>query len=68
MTIKSAIGDARLCEIDKEPGNVQVNCRFEQSQEAKLDLICQKLKLEPGMRLLDVGCGWGSLMGFAAEH
>ncbi|PLW82156.1 cyclopropane-fatty-acyl-phospholipid synthase [Kineobactrum sediminis] len=41
---------------------------LEEAQEAKLDLICQKLKLQPGMRLLDIGCGWGSLMGFAAEH
>ncbi|EPO6702283.1 cyclopropane fatty acyl phospholipid synthase [Pseudomonas chengduensis] len=39
-----------------------------EAQEAKLDMICRKLKLEPGMRLLDIGCGWGSLMGFAAEH
>ncbi|MGH6609111.1 MAG: class I SAM-dependent methyltransferase, partial [Burkholderiaceae bacterium] len=35
---------------------------------AKLDLICRKLELRPGMRLLDIGCGWGSLMGFAARH
>ena len=39
-----------------------------QSQEAKLDLICQKLQLQPGMTLLDIGCGWGSLMLFAARH
>jgi len=39
-----------------------------EAQEAKLDLICRKLQLEPGMRLLDIGCGWGSLMGYAAEH
>lgn len=38
------------------------------AQEAKLDLICRKLRLEPGMRLLDVGCGWGSLVIFAAER
>ncbi|WP_260306412.1 cyclopropane fatty acyl phospholipid synthase [Variovorax sp. Sphag1AA] len=39
-----------------------------EAQEAKLDLICRKLRLHPGMRLLDIGCGWGSLMGFAAER
>ncbi len=41
---------------------------LEQAQEAKLDLTCRKLRLEPGMRLLDIGCGWGSLMAYAAEH
>ena len=41
---------------------------LDEAQEAKLDLICRKLGLRPGMRLLDIGCGWGSLMGFAAEH
>ncbi|WP_339804792.1 cyclopropane fatty acyl phospholipid synthase [uncultured Marinobacter sp.] len=39
-----------------------------QAQEAKLDLICRKLQLEPGMRVLDIGCGWGSFMAYAAEH
>ncbi|WP_375490457.1 class I SAM-dependent methyltransferase [uncultured Jatrophihabitans sp.] len=38
------------------------------AQTAKLDLICRKLDLRPGMRLLDVGCGWGSLILHAAEH
>ncbi|MDQ2796320.1 MAG: cyclopropane-fatty-acyl-phospholipid synthase family protein [Actinomycetota bacterium] len=38
------------------------------AQTAKLDLICRKLALKPGMRLLDVGCGWGSLILHAAEH
>ena len=38
------------------------------AQEDKLELICQKLRLEPGMRLLDIGCGWGSLMAYAAQH
>jgi cyclopropane-fatty-acyl-phospholipid synthase len=38
------------------------------AQRAKLDLICRKLDLRPGMRLLDVGCGWGSLVLHAAQH
>ncbi len=38
------------------------------AQVAKLDLICRKLHLEPGMRLLDIGCGWGGLSRFAAER
>jgi cyclopropane-fatty-acyl-phospholipid synthase len=38
------------------------------AQEDKLDLICRKLELEPGMRVLDIGCGWGSFMGYAAER
>lgn len=38
------------------------------AQEAKLDMICRKLALEPGMSLLDIGCGWGGLAEFAARH
>jgi len=38
------------------------------AQEAKLDLVCRKLGLAPGMRLLDVGCGWGSMAIHAAQH
>lgn len=39
-----------------------------EAQEAKLDLICRKLKLQPGERFLDVGAGWGALLLWAAEH
>ena len=38
------------------------------AQLAKLDLVCAKLGLQRGMRLLDIGCGWGSLMRHAAEN
>jgi cyclopropane-fatty-acyl-phospholipid synthase len=38
------------------------------AQRDKLDLVCHKMGLEPGMRFLDVGCGWGSLSLHAAEH
>ncbi len=38
------------------------------AQEAKLDLVCRKLGLRPGMHLLDIGCGWGGFMQFAAER
>src|SRR3954447_10849515 len=41
---------------------------LEAAQEAKLDLVCRKLALQPGMRLLDVGCGWGSLALHAAQR
>ncbi len=38
------------------------------AQIAKLDLVCRKLGLEPGMRVLDIGCGYGSFMKYAAER
>lgn len=41
---------------------------LDEAQRDKLDLICRKLGLQPGMRLLDVGCGWGGLMIHAAEN
>ena len=41
---------------------------LEQAQERKLDLICRKLRLEPGRRVLDVGCGWGSFAIHAARR
>ncbi len=41
---------------------------LDQAQEDKLDLVCRKLRLAPGERLLDIGCGWGSLVMWAAER
>ena len=41
---------------------------LDQAQEAKLDLVCRKLGLRPGMRVLDIGCGWGGTAAFAAER
>ena len=41
---------------------------LEQAQEHKLRLICEKLELGPGQRLLDIGCGWGGLAAYAARH
>lgn len=41
---------------------------LEQAQVAKLDMVCRKLQLKPGMRVLDIGCGWGSFMAYAAEN
>ena len=38
-----------------------------EAQEAKLDLVCRKIGLKPGMKVLDIGCGWGSFAKFAAE-
>ncbi|KID30958.1 methyltransferase, cyclopropane fatty acid synthase [Prauserella sp. Am3] len=41
---------------------------LEQAQFHKFDLVCRKLGLKPGMRLLDVGCGWGGMVAHAVEH
>jgi cyclopropane-fatty-acyl-phospholipid synthase len=41
---------------------------LEQAQIAKLDHVCRKLRLQPGERMLDVGCGWGGLVIHAATH
>ncbi|NIF47709.1 MULTISPECIES: cyclopropane fatty acyl phospholipid synthase [Enterobacteriaceae] len=38
------------------------------AQDAKLKMICEKLQLKPGMKLLDIGCGWGGLAEFAARN
>ena len=40
---------------------------LDDAQEAKLDLICRKMGLKPGMKVLDIGCGWGGFAKYAAE-
>jgi cyclopropane-fatty-acyl-phospholipid synthase len=59
-----AMLDSRLnytCGYWKNAGNL------EQAQEAKLDLVCKKIGLKPGMTVLELGCGWGSFAKYAAE-
>ena len=51
------------CAVFDSPGD-----SLEQAQENKHELICTKLDLQPGMRLLDVGCGWGSMVLHAVKH
>ncbi len=50
------------CGYWRQAGNL------DDAQEAKLDLICRKLGLREGMRVLDIGCGWGEALKFAAER
>jgi len=40
---------------------------LDDAQEAKLELVCKKINLQPGMKVLDLGCGFGAFTGFAAE-
>ncbi|MFW5827158.1 MAG: class I SAM-dependent methyltransferase, partial [Alkalispirochaeta sp.] len=41
---------------------------LEEAQIAKIDLVCRKLELQPGMRVLDIGCGWGGAAKYVAER
>lgn len=41
---------------------------LEEAQAAKLKLVCDKLNLQPGQKILDIGCGWGSYAKYAAEN
>ena len=45
-----------------------IDTPLEDAQVAKLDHVCRKLRLRPGDRLLDIGCGWGALVVHAAQH
>jgi cyclopropane-fatty-acyl-phospholipid synthase len=40
---------------------------LDEAQEAKLELVCKKICIQPGMRILELGCGWGSFAKYAAE-
>ncbi|MFC7545167.1 class I SAM-dependent methyltransferase [Plantactinospora sp. GCM10030261] len=51
------------CAVFRDPGDT-----LEQAQAAKYDLVAGKLALKPGMRLLDVGCGWGGMVRHAARE
>jgi cyclopropane-fatty-acyl-phospholipid synthase len=41
---------------------------LDEAQEAKLELVCKKIGVSPGMRVLDLGCGWGGFAAYAAER
>lgn len=59
-----AMLDSRLaytCAYWKDATNL------DEAQEAKLDLVCRKIGLQPGMRVVDLGCGWGAFAKYAAE-
>ena len=45
-----------------------LDAALDEAQAAKLDMLCHKLRLQPGQRLLDLGCGWGGLLIWAARH
>jgi cyclopropane-fatty-acyl-phospholipid synthase len=51
------------CAYFQNPGD-----SLQRAQENKLELICRKLRLQPGEHLLDIGCGWGALVCWAAQH
>jgi len=60
-----AMMDRRItCSCAYWPGSSDL----EEAQEAKLELVCRKLRLEPGMRVLDIGCGFGAFAKYAAER
>jgi cyclopropane-fatty-acyl-phospholipid synthase len=59
-----AMLDRRLnytCGYWKNGGNL------DEAQEAKLELVCRKIGIKPGMQILELGCGWGSFAKYAAE-
>ncbi len=57
--------DKRMCYSSGYWNNAKT---LDEAQEAKLELICKKLGLKSGMRVLDIGCGWGSFAKYAVEN
>jgi len=51
-----------------EPRTTASRRKLEQAQEDKVDLVCRKLRLQPGETMLDIGCGWEGLSIWAAQH
>jgi cyclopropane-fatty-acyl-phospholipid synthase len=65
MTYSCAVWEHPSAEALRGAGTAR---ELDEAQEAKYELICRKLALEPGMRLLDVGCGWGGMVRHAARY
>ncbi|MFC5722139.1 class I SAM-dependent methyltransferase [Streptomyces gamaensis] len=63
-----ATPDATSDSVPDATSDAAPEATLEDAQRAKLDLVCRKLALRPGMRLLDVGCGWGSMVLHAARE
>src|SRR5439155_1158651 len=67
--IELSMGEAFIYgDFDIEGDIFSVFSLIDTAQERKLDYICRKLRLRPGERLLDIGCGWGGLAAYAAER
>jgi len=64
--------DLFACMLDKRLtytcGYWKTATTLDQAQEDKLDLVCRKMGLQENQRILDIGCGWGSFVKFAAQH
>jgi cyclopropane-fatty-acyl-phospholipid synthase len=63
--LRSVLGPALAYSSALWPPGIQT---LEEAQHHRLDVICDRLGLQPGMRLLDLGCGWGPLVVHAVEH
>ena len=64
--------DLFACMLDKRLtytcGYWKTATTLDQAQEDKLDLVCRKIGLQENQRVLDIGCGWGSFIKYAAQH